>query len=153
MKRTAILLEESLLLEVQQLAKEQQVTVSQVIQQAVADYVESQRRGRSHPTELEGAVPPIEPSEPPAEPAQQPAPALWGSQTGRALWPAFIALILGGVSALFALLELLLAAEKFAGSAQPLVVALNHLLPGVLLVIVAAAFIFIALHLLRPRTV
>jgi len=184
MKRTAILLEESLLLEVQQLAKERQVTVSQVIQQAVADYVESQRRSRSRPPVSEEVVPPSEPSEPSTEPARpteeepspasaerqptpvaarkvaqaleaehQPTPAPQGSQIAQALWPALIAFILGGLSALFALLELLLAVEKFTGSAQPLGVALNHLVPGVLLVIVAVAFIFVALHLLRPRTV
>jgi hypothetical protein len=163
MKRTTILLEEDLLLEVQQLAKEQQTTTSQVIQQAVADYVDGQRRIRSHPAAEE--PPAGEPSERPAEPIQpvvqkpqpvaaehQPLPAE-GMEMGtrRLSWLALISLIVGALSALFALIEFLLAAAQLTGQAQPMEVLVNYVVPGLLLGVVAAAFLFIASQSRRSR--
>jgi len=165
MKRTTILLEEDLLLEVQQLAKEQQITTSQVIQQAVADYVEGQRRSRFYPPPTEEKFPHIEPSEPLAEPAQpveeksEPVPVEHQPTLGKGIvvevkhipWLTLIPLILGGLSALFALLEFLQAVGQLTGQAQPLEVVVNYIIPGVLLGIVAAAFLFIASQSRRSR--
>jgi len=166
MKRTIILLEEDLLLEVQQLAKEQQITTSQVIQQAVANYVQGQRQSRSSPPALEEEFPQIEPSEPLVEPVQpveeeklepvlaehQPAPAQGiGVEAKRLSWLTLISLILGGLSGLFALLQFLQAAGQLTGHAQPLEVVINYLVPGILLGIVAAAFCFIASQGRRSR--
>lgn len=158
MKRTTILLEEDLLLEIQQLAKEQQTTTSQVIQQAVADYVEGQRRIRSYPAAEEDEPPAGEPSERLAEPIQpveqkpEPAavehktPPAEGMEMGarRFSWLALISLVVGALSALLALSEFLLAAAQLTGQAQPMEVLVNYVVPGLLLGVVAAAFLFIA---------
>jgi hypothetical protein len=164
MKRTTILLEEDLLLEVQQLAKEQQTTTSQVIQQAVADYVEGQRRIRSYPAAAE-EPPAGEPSEPLAQPIQpveqEPEPAAAERQplpaegmemgTRRFSWLALISLVVGALSAMFALIEFLLAAAQLTGQAQPMEVLVNYVVPGLLLGVVAAAFLFIASQSRRSR--
>jgi len=164
MKRTTILLEEDLLLEVQQLAKERQVTTSQVIQQAVADYVERQRQQRtqalveSAEVETKEATSPRLPDEQPARatpPAQvvpvrppmphESAPAQVPHATAeRTSRLSLIPLVLGGLGAIFALLEIVRAIEQFATRARPLEVVVNYLLPGVLLGVVAAALFVIA---------
>jgi len=164
MKRTTILLEEDLLLEVQQLAKEQQTTTSQVIQQAVADYVEGQRGIRSYPA-AEEEPPAGEPSERLGEPIQpveqkpeptaaerQPLPAE-GMEMGtrRFSWLALISLVVGALSALLALIAFLLAAVQLTGQAQPMEVLVNYVVPGLLLGVVAAAFLFIASQSRRSR--
>lgn len=165
MKRTTILLEEDLLFEIQQLAKEQQVTTSQVIQQAVADYVGGQRRSRSHLPATEEEFPRLESSDSLAEPAQpveeksepvpvehQPVPTKGiGAKAKQLPWLTLICFILGGLSALFALFGFLQAVGQLAGHGQPLEVAVNYLIPGVLLAIIAVAFFFIASHSQRSR--
>lgn len=157
MKRTTILLEENLLLEVQQLAKEQQVTTSQVIQQAVADYVEVQRRSRSQPPVTEEASPsrssaslaePVQPVEARSEPASvghQPIPAQGSQVRGKPFpWLALIFFVLGGLSAPFALVEFILTIGEFTSGVRPLEVTFNHLLPGLLLTLIAVGFLFVA---------
>jgi hypothetical protein len=158
MKRTTILLEADLLLEVQQLAREQHVTTSQVIQQAVADYVEGLRRSRSYPSGGREESPSVEssgwptdalqPAEeksetPPAEDTREPTEAL-DSGAGRPSWLRLVAVAVGGLCALLALVEFARAATQFAGAAVPLEVVINYVVPGILLGVVASASFFIA---------
>jgi len=156
MKRITILLEEDLLLEVQQLAKEQHVTTSQVIQQAVADYVQDQSRIWSYPPGTEEG--PSQPESPgllaeraqPAEERPKPPPAEFrttltsGASARRFPWLTMISLIVGGLTAVFALIEFVQAAGQLADGGQPVEVLVNYVVPGLLLGVVAWACFFIA---------
>jgi hypothetical protein len=160
MKRTTILLEEDVLLEIQQLAKQHQVTTSQVIQRAIADYVETQRQMRLHPPGTDDGPAPLRPSrrtpepvryvrETPAPAAEHPSESAQGVEEAEGgetygLRPILVPLVVGGLSALFALFELVQAIGRFATNARALEVVINHLLPAVLLGVVAAAFFFVA---------
>jgi predicted transcriptional regulator len=158
MKHTTIMLDESVLFEIQQLAKERHTTTSQVIQQAVTEYVEGQRRSAVSAPVAEEQWPEAKPSEPLAERVQpleakpEPVP-LEGEpslteggegRTGRFPWVMWVSLAAGGLSALSALFLLVQAAGELIGRARGLEVVVNFLLPGLLLGLVAAAFLFIA---------
>ncbi|MEA3345953.1 MAG: ribbon-helix-helix protein, CopG family [Chloroflexota bacterium] len=160
MKRTTVLLEEDLLLEIQQLAKEQRITTSQVIQRAVADYVEDQ--SASHPEPYEetkiGVIERLQPDESPESPVESARPV---EEATEPVSPAestrgfsgltLIPFILGGLSALFALFEFVRAAGQITGHGQPLEVVINYIVPGILLSIIAAAFFFVGGQSQRSR--
>lgn len=55
MKRTTIIADEGLLLEIKQLAEEQEHSVSDVIQEALREYVKSRRRARRGRISFAGA--------------------------------------------------------------------------------------------------
>ena len=160
MKRTTILLEEDLLLEVQQLAKEQQITTSQVIQQAVARFVEAQRRGRQAPPAPEQrpiVLPrPPRPMPEPVRLAQERTAAglvdsyptlieeAMETSSKKAPWSTLIPLALGVMSALFALFVIIQAVSHLANHVRPLEIVVNSLVPGLLLGVVATAFLYLA---------
>jgi len=167
MKQTTILLDESLLVEVQRLAEERHTTTSQVIQQAVAGYVTGQRRGAVTASVAEEQSPRTEPSDQLAEPVQpneakpepaplecQPSPTEGGEgRAERSLWVKWVSLVAGGLSTLSALFFLVRAAGQFTGRARALEVVVNYLLPGLLLGVVAAASFFVASQSLQSHHV
>ena len=166
MKRTTILLEEDLLLEVQQLAKEQQITTSQVIQQAVADYVSARSQGHLSPTVAERRrTVPSERTEPALRPAHRGRKRPRAARRGRRAapvegavvgtqaihWPTVVPLALGALVALLAFIEIAQAVMQLADRARVLGVLLNYVLPGLLLGIVAAALLYIGIQSRQSR--
>ena len=160
MKRTIILLDENLLLEIQQMAKDQDATASQVIQQALVQYCQGQRSGRSH-GDAGRASPGRSASQHKADSAveAQPGSPASRSQHGsgerrgqsgaRSVWQILLSTALGALAGLFAASEFVRAASQFAGGEPPLQWVVTHIVPGALLTVIAGAFFFIALRSLR----
>jgi hypothetical protein len=165
MKHTTILLDESLLLEVQRLAEERHTTTSQIIQQAVAEYLADEHQSAVTASLAEDQLPQDEPSEPLTEPVQpiearpEPVPlerqlslAEGGEEkTERFPWAKWVPLVAGGLSALAALFLLIRGVGQFTGRTRVLEVVINYLLPGLLLGVVAAASFFIVSQSEQPH--
>jgi hypothetical protein len=164
MKRTTILLENDLLTEVQRLAKERHTTTSQVIQQAVAEYVADPSGSQAPAPVTEEARASIEPFELLIEPGESPGAKSGSAPVGSHLAPiegtrvatghspsiTLILLAVGGLSALSALFLCGRAVGQLIGRGPTLGMLVNYLLPGLLLGVIATASFIIATQRRQP---